>query len=384
MVTTMNANDQSGEGFAPGNCKRLVVKIGSSLLVDDNGQMRKAWLQTVCDDVAAQISAGQKVIIVSSGAIALGARRLGLVKGGRDSLADAQAAAAVGQMMLSGLWSRLLAKHGLLAAQMLLTLDDMESRRRYLNATTTLEKLVEIGAVPVINENDSVATEEIRFGDNDRLAASVAQAVQANGLVLISDVDGLYTANPSNDPDAKHIPHVENIDSDINALADDGKGSSMGTGGMSSKIAAARMATQAGIRTAIVSGRHDNPLRRLTNENAGTLFAPRQGAGAARKTWLAARKSVAGTLMIDTGAVRALRQGASLLAAGIVEVEGDFHRGDLVTIQTLEGETLAQGLIEYDATSVRRIIGHRSEEHEALLGLPPRSAVVHRDDMVLL
>lgn len=377
------ATDIKAAAFTPEHCPSLVVKIGSSLLVDDDGNIRAQWLETLCDDIAARIASGQHIIIISSGAIALGARRLGFSKGGRASLADAQAAAAVGQIMLSGLWSQLLEKRGILSGQLLLTLDDMEDRRRYLNAVTTLQRLAETGAVPVVNENDSVATEEIRFGDNDRLAASVAQAVRADGLILMSDVDGLYSANPADDPAAKRYELVRAIDDSITALADDKHRSAMGTGGMGSKLIAAKMATETGVITAIISGTYAHPLRRLDHGHAGTVFMA-QTAGAARKTWLAGRKAAAGTLVIDSGAAQALSEGASLLAAGITAIKGAFHRGDLVAIADHSGAILAQGLAEYDAAAVKTIMGRRSDEHENLLGHAPRRAVVHRDHMVLL
>ncbi|WOE75714.1 glutamate 5-kinase [Alterisphingorhabdus coralli] len=375
--------DLTAARFAPEHCPRLVIKIGSSLLVDDSGALRESWMQSLCADIAERIKAGQKLIIVCSGAIALGARRLGLAQGGRATLADAQAAAAVGQIALSRFWQEALSDHGFIAAQILLTLDDMEDRRRYLNATATLERLMETQAVPVINENDSVATEEIRFGDNDRLAASVAQAVRAGGLLLMSDVDGLYTANPAKDSAAKRIATVETIDSSTTGLADDGEGSLMGTGGMASKLAAAKLATEAGIATAIISGRHDHPLQHFTKGDSGTIFAPSMSPKA-RKSWLASRQSARGTITVDDGAVRALLNGASLLAAGITAIEGEFLRGDLIRLCGTNGTAIAQGLSEYDADVARKVMGRRSEEHQAILGTTPRRAVVHRDHMVLL
>ncbi|MEO1043831.1 MAG: glutamate 5-kinase [Pseudomonadota bacterium] len=376
-------SDLSVSNFAPEHCRRLVIKIGSSLLVDSDGTLRESWMQSLGTDIAERVAAGQKIIIVCSGAIALGARRLGLGHGGRATLADAQAAAAVGQIALSRLWQDILSGRGLIAAQILLTLGDMEDRSRYLNATATLERLIETGTVPVINENDSVATEEIRFGDNDRLAANLAQAARAGGLLLMSDVDGLYTANPAHDPEATLIRHVETIDTRTTRLADDGDGSLMGTGGMASKLAAAGLATEAGIATAIISGRPDHPLRHFATIGTGTIFAA-SPSPSARKSWLAARQKAAGSITIDDGAVRALQQGASLLAAGMTALHGDFLRGDLVRIIASDGSAIAQGLSEYDADIARYLMGRRSEEHQAILGTTPRSAVVHRDHMVLL
>ncbi|TXC70048.1 glutamate 5-kinase [Sphingomonas ginsenosidivorax] len=365
--------------FAPANCARLIVKVGSALLVDPDGAVRRAWLASLVADIAARITAGQQVAIVSSGAIALGARRLGLAKGGRASLEDAQAAAATGQIALSQVWAELLGAEQLNAAQILVTLDDLEDRRRYLNAAATLNRLLGLGVVPVINENDSVATEEIRFGDNDRLAARVAQAAGAQGVLLLSDVDGLYDANPSRNPDARHIPQVARIDDGIAAMADGGSGSGMGSGGMASKIAAARIATGAGIPLAIASGRIDHPLSTPARH---TLFAAERTA-TARKAWLAGGLTAKGAIHVDAGAATALAKGGSLLAAGATRIDGGFARGDLVTIEGPAG-TIARGLAEYDAADVGRLLGRRSDEHADLLGYAPRSALVHRNHLALL
>ncbi|RHW18531.1 glutamate 5-kinase [Sphingomonas gilva] len=363
--------------FDAASCPRLIVKIGSALLVDPDGGVRRSWLAGVVADIAARVREGQQVAVVSSGAIALGARRLGLAKGGRASLEDAQAAAATGQIALSQAWAELLADEGLTAAQMLVTLDDLEDRRRYLNAAATLDRLLGLGAVPVINENDSVATAEIRFGDNDRLAARVAQAAGAHGVVLLSDVDGLYDRNPAL-PGAEHIARVDRIDAAIEAMADDGSASGMGSGGMVSKIAAARIACQAGVALAIASGRIDRPLSAPARH---TLFAPERR-GRARKAWLAGRLSAKGAIVVDAGAAHALGQGRSLLAAGATAITGRFARGDLVTIEGPDG-IIARGLSEYDAADAQRLLGRRSEEHGAILGYAPRAALVHRNHMVL-
>ncbi len=362
-------------------CRRLVVKVGSSLLVGRDG-VRRGWLEGLVAELAAARARGQDVIVVSSGAIALGAARLGLDKGGRASLADAQAAAAVGQIALSGLWAELLGAHGLTAAQLLLTLEDLEERRRYLNATATLTRLLDAGAVPVINENDSVATQEIRFGDNDRLAARVAQAAQAQGVLLLSDVDGLYDRNPA-DPGARLLDEVRGVTAEIHAMASGGSSSGMGSGGMTSKLQAAEIAERAGIALAIASGLHDAPIARALGEGIGTLFLPRRKDGA-RKAWLGGRLHLKGTLVVDAGAARALGKGSSLLAAGIAAVEGEFRRGDAVAVRDAEGQVLAHGLSEYDAAECRAIMGRQSADHAALLGYAPRPAVVHRDQMVLL
>lgn len=362
-------------------CPRLVVKVGSSLLVGKEG-VRRGWLEGLVAEIAAAKARGQEVIVVSSGSIALGAARLGLDKGGRGSLADAQAAAAVGQIALSGLWADLLGAHGITAAQLLLTLEDLEDRRRYLNATATLTRLLDAGAVPVINENDSVATQEIRFGDNDRLAARVAQAAQASAVLLLSDVDGLFDRNPA-EPGAVRLSEVRGVTAEIHAMATGGSSSGMGSGGMTSKLQAAEIAERAGIALAIASGLHDAPVARATEQGIGTLFLPKRK-DAGRKAWLGGRLRLKGALVIDAGAARALGKGSSLLAAGIVSVEGEFQRGDAVAVRDEAGTVLAHGLAEYDAVECARLMGHQSAEHAAILGYAPRSAVVHRDQMVVL
>lgn len=366
--------------FTPAACPRLIVKVGSALLVDGDGHVRHDWLASLVADLAACIAAGQQVAVVSSGAIALGARRLGLAKGGRASLEDAQAAAATGQIALAGAWAALIGEHGLTAAQMLVTLDDLEDRRRYLNAAATLDRLLGLRVVPVINENDSVATAEIRFGDNDRLAARVAVAARASGVILLSDVDGLHTADPARDALATRIAEVATIDARIEAMASDGSGSGLGSGGMASKIAAARIATQGGAALMIASGLTDHPLARALAGGVGTVFAavtrPRP-----RLAWLAGRARVRGTIHVDAGAAAAIARGASLLPAGIVRVDGGFVRGDLVAIAGPAGD-VARGLSEYDAVEVARIAGAPRDAVAALLGHTPRSAVVHRDQMV--
>ena len=365
--------------FPPSSCSRLIIKIGSALLVDPDGGVRRAWLEGIAADIAARAKAGQQIAVVSSGAIALGARRLCLPKGGRASLEDAQAAAATGQIALSHVWAEVLGAHGLTAAQILVTLDDLEDRRRYLNAAATLDRLLGLGVVPVLNENDSVATEEIRFGDNDRLAARVAQAAGAQGLVLLSDIDGLYDRNPAL-PGAVHIPLIERIDGTIERMADRGSASGMGSGGMVSKIEAARIANAAGAHLAIANGRVDRPLSATARHS---LFVAEKAASA-RKAWLAGRLTVRGCITIDGGAVSALRQGKSLLAAGATAVSGQFARGDVIEIADVDGARIARGLSEYDATDAARIAGTRSDAHAALLGYAPRAALVHCDHMVLL
>ncbi len=374
-----DATPSSDAPFGP----RLVVKVGSSLLVAPDGTVRRDWLAGLVADIAQRATAGQQVVVVSSGAIALGARRLGLTKGGRASLEDAQAAAATGQIALSSVWAELLGAHGLTAAQLLVTLDDLEDRRRYLNVAATLGRLLKLGVVPVVNENDSVATEEIRFGDNDRLAARVGAAARANGVILLSDIDGLYDSNPHANPDARMIAHVDTIDANILAMADGRSSSGMGSGGMVSKVEAARIATAAGATLAIASGRIDHPLARFAQTGHGTVFAAARHAPA-RKAWLSGGITDRGTIRVDAGAVAALTSGRSLLPAGAVAVEGDFARGDLIRIVDGNGRTIARGLTEYDAADATRIVGRRSDELGDLLGYAPRSALVHRNHMALL
>lgn len=360
---------------------RLVVKVGSSLLVKQ-GQAESAWLNSLAQDISALHARGQKVIVVSSGAIALGAAKLGLDKGGRGSLADAQAAAAVGQVELARLWSEALGRHGLVAAQMLVTLGDLEERRRYLNAAATLERLLETGAVPVVNENDSVATEEIRFGDNDRLAARVAQAAGVAGVVLLSDVDGLYDRDPGDDG-AELVQRVDGVTPEVLAMASSASSSGLGSGGMTSKLQAAEIAERAGIALAIVNGTWESPLAVAAERDRGTLFLPRRR-DKARKAWLGGRLAPKGVLVVDEGCSAALAEGASLLAAGVTAVEGEFRRGDLVAIQSQRGDRLAQGLVEYDVSECRAILGLKLEEQAEVLGYAPRGCMVHRDHMVLL
>lgn len=376
MVADLNA------AFLPTSCPLLVVKVGSSLLVQPDGSVRRQWLETLVADISARHKAGQRVVIVTSGAIALGARRLGFEKGGRSSLADAQAAASVGQIVLSGIWADLLDAQSLAAAQMLVTLDDLEDRRRYLNIAATLDRLLGAGAVPVINENDSVATEEIRFGDNDRLAARVAQAAGASGVILLSDVDGLFDRAPHL-PGAMLLPTIAKIDGHVRIMVAEGSSSGMGSGGMASKLDAADIATRAGIGLVIASGLRDHPLAALETGGPSTFFAPRDG-GSARKSWLGGRLTVKGRIRVDAGAIQALMSGSSLLPAGALSVEGEFKRGDVIDISDDDGIAVARGLSEYDAVDAARICGHRSSELADILGTVPRSVLVHRDQLVLL
>lgn len=361
---------------------RLVLKVGSALLVGKDGEPRRAWLTLLVAEIAAARARGQDVIVVSSGAIALGARKLGLARGGRGSLADAQAAAAVGQIALAGLWAELLAAHGLIAAQVLLTLEDLEDRRRYLNVTATLGTLLASGAVPVINENDTVATEEIRFGDNDRLAARVGQAAGASAVLLLSDIDGLYDRDPRLEG-AVRIPVVRGVTPEIHAMATGGSSSGLGSGGMTSKLQAAEIAGLAGIALAIIDGRPESPIAAALGAERGTLFCP-PGRARARKAWLGGKLRMKGSVTVDSGAAAALSRGSSLLAAGVTAVEGAFLRGDAIAVLGPDGAILARGLSEYDAAECAALMGHPSAEHEALLGYAPRSALIHRDQLVML
>jgi glutamate 5-kinase len=360
----------------------LVIKLGSALVVDaDRAAPRTDWLDGVAADIAAARARGTQVIVVSSGAIALARFTLGLTQP-RLRLEEKQAAAAVGQIRLAQAWSQALASQGLIAAQLLLTLGDTEDRRRYLNARETLRTLLALGCVPVINENDSVATAEIRFGDNDRLAARVAEMVQADQLILLSDIDGLYTADPKRDPRAAHLPVVHALTPEIEAMGGDPpRGYS--SGGMRTKLLAARIATRAGAAMAIALGHRERPLAALIDGARCTWFLPAAEARSARKSWIAGSLQPAGAYTVDAGAARALTAGGSLLPAGVRQVGGQFQQGDAVLVLGPDGETLGQGLTAYDAADAARLAGHRSDEIEALLGWRGRDELIHRDDLVL-
>jgi glutamate 5-kinase len=365
------------------SAQRLVVKVGSALLVDpDEAAPRIAWLAGIAADIADLRRRGADVIVVSSGAIALARRALHLTQK-RLRLEEKQAAAAVGQIRLAQAWSEALSAQNLTAAQLLLTLDDTEDRRRYLNARATLNTLLQLGCIPVINENDTVATTEIRFGDNDRLAARVAEMLQADQLVLLSDIDGLYTADPRRDPTAEHIPVVPAISPEIEAMGGEPP-PGYSSGGMRTKLAAARIATQAGCAMAIARGYTDRPLTALAQGARCTWFLPAPEGRSARKSWIAGALAPLGTLIVDAGAARALRAGRSLLPAGVRAAEGSFQRGDPVVIAAPDGTALARGLSAYASADAQRIIGHRSDEIEAILGWRGRDEIVHRDDLVLL
>jgi len=368
-------------GFALTECHRLVIKVGSSLLTGDDGHVHRGWLEGLAADIAALQSAGHDVLIVSSGAIAIGSTVLGINKS-RARLEDLQAAAAAGQVQLVHAYQEALGPNGISAAQILLTPEDTENRRRFLNARGTLEKLLERKVVPIINENDTVATEEIRYGDNDRLAARVAQMVMADALVLLSDVDGLYNADPGSNADAEHIPVVRKITDEIQAMAGETK-SEIGSGGMSTKVQAARIATLAGCSTIIASGVIERPLEVLAAGGKCTVFRADGTPAAARKQWLAGVLEVRGELRLDGGAVAALIQGKSLLPVGVVEVVGNFRRGDVVTLVDSAGRELGRGLAEYADEEAARIAGCHSEQIEEQLGYRGRSVMVHRDELVL-
>lgn len=361
------------------DARRLVVKIGSALLVGSRG-LREEWLAGLCADVTAWRARGTEVVVVTSGSIALGRRMLGLTEGSL-ALEQAQAAAAVGQIRLAQAYAAALSPHGVMAGQVLMTLEDSENRRRYLNSRATLTRLLSLGVVPIVNENDTVATDEIRFGDNDRLAAQIAVMVGADQLLLLSDVDGLYTANPRTDSTARHLPIIEHLTPEIEAMAGDPV-SGISKGGMKTKLMAARIAMQGGCALAIAEGSPIGPLSAVADGGRTTWFLPEHDPQTARKRWIAAMKP-RGEVVIDAGAAHALAQGRSLLPAGVVSVSGSFGRGDPLRVTGPDGAELAQGLARYSCDEARAIAGLRSAEVEAVLGYGPRAALIHRDDMVV-
>ena len=362
--------------------KRIVIKIGSVLLVEQEaGTIHRRWLNALADDIAGLVRDGSEVILVSSGAIAVGRRHLGLTPG-RLKLEESQAAAATGQIRLAHAYLETLARHDIAVAQVLLTLDDTEDRRRHLNARGTLSTLLRLGTVPVINENDTVATSEIRFGDNDRLAARVAAMMNADTLVLLSDIDGLYSADPRLRPDAEFIPEVSAITPEIEAMAGRAQ-PGHSSGGMVTKLDAARIAVGAGCRMVIADGRELHPLAAIENGARATWFLSQVEPRSARKRYIAGSLKPAGNLILDEGARRALGAGKSLLPAGVTAIEGEFQRGDAVVLRSPDGAEIARGLSAYSAVEARRIIGHKSREIEAILGYRGREELVHRDDLVL-
>ncbi len=362
--------------------RRIVVKVGSSLLVDTTaGKLHESWLTALIADLAPLHRDGRDIIVVSSGAIALGRAVLKLPQGSLK-LEDSQAAAAVGQIALARTWAEALSQHGLAAGQVLVTLGDTEERRRYLNARSTIDKLLEWRAVPVINENDTVATSEIRYGDNDRLAARVATMVSADLLVLLSDVDGLYDAPPGTASTAQHIPRVDRITPEIEAMAG-AAGSELSRGGMQTKLEAAKIATGAGTYMIIASGRVEHPLRAIGQGARCTWFTAVENPVTARKKWIAGSLEPRGTLTIDAGAVAALRRGNSLLPVGVVKVEGNFARGDAVIIRGPDGAEIGRGLCAYDAEDAQKIVGRASADIASIIGFSGRAEIVHRDNLVI-
>ncbi len=364
------------------SARRIVVKIGSALLADRaTGKLNAAWLSSLMDDVAALTKSGKDIVLVSSGAIALGRNTLKLPKGPLE-LEQSQAAAAVGQISLAHAYQELAQARGLIAAQILLTLGDTEERRRYLNARHTIEQLLALKAIPVVNENDTVATTEIRYGDNDRLSARVASMVSADCLVLLSDIDGLYTAPPNDDPNAKHIPFVTEITPEIEAMAGDA-GTELSKGGMKTKVEAARIALAAGTNMVITTGKIMHPLRAISDGAKVTWFLAKSDPVTAKKRWIAGQLEPAGRITIDAGAEKALLSGKSLLPAGVTRVDGDFDRGDAVIIRASDGRELGRGLIAYAKEDAKRIIGKKSGAISEILGYEGPDTLIHRDDMAL-
>ena len=362
--------------------RRIVVKIGSALLVErENGRLKTEWLASLMDDVAALAKSGKDVVLVSSGAIALGRHTLKLPKGALE-LEQSQAAAAVGQISLAHAYQEMAQARGLVAAQVLLTLGDTEERRRYLNARNTIATLLALKTIPVVNENDTVATTEIRYGDNDRLSARVASMISADCLVLLSDIDGLYSAPPNEDANAKHIPLVTEITPDIEAMAGDA-GTELSKGGMKTKVEAGRIALGAGTNMVITTGKVLNPLRAISDGAKVTWFLAKSDPVTARKRWLSGQLVPSGQVFVDAGAEKALLSGKSLLPAGVTRVEGEFDRGDAVVIRAADGRELGRGLVAYAKADALRILGKRSSEISAILGYDGRDTLIHRDDMAL-
>ena len=373
---------RSGQRPQLRDARRIVVKIGSALLVEpSSGAIHRQWLAALAEDLAALRARGSEVIVVSSGAIAAGRRHLGLTRQA-IKLEESQAAAATGQIRLAHAYQDALARHDITVAQILLTLDDTEERRRHLNARSTLDTLLQLGAMPVINENDTVATAEIRYGDNDRLAARVAVMTNADLLVLLSDIDGLYSADPRRDPEAAFIPLVERISPEIEAMAGAAP-AGYSSGGMVTKLAAARVAVQGGCHMLIADGRVQNPLAAVEAGARSTWFLAEVEPRTARKRWIAGSLKPRGQIAVDAGALKALGSGKSLLPAGVTGVEGSFERGDSVVLLDPEGREVGRGLIAYGAADARQIIGHKSRDIEARLGYRGREELIHRDDLVL-
>ncbi|PQA85556.1 glutamate 5-kinase [Hyphococcus luteus] len=382
MSSNLNRNAAQGAASAAAHAaKRLVIKVGSAILCGPDG-VREAWLSTLAADIVELRAGGVEIVVVTSGAIAIGRNRLGLK--GALRLDEKQAASAAGQAALAQGWQAAFTPHDIAIAQVLLTLEDTENRRRYLNARATLRTLLGLGALPLVNENDTIATSEIRYGDNDRLAAHAAQLVESDLLVILSDIDGLYTADPRKDGSAKHIPLVEAITPEIERAAGGvNQSAGVGSGGMASKVAAAKIAGGAGCDTVIAPGLVDHPLKAVLDGGPATLFRASITHEGARRQWIAGRLKPSGRIVIDDGAAKALENGASLLPAGVKDVEGAFARGDAVEIVTLDGQSIGQGLIAFDAGDARKIAGAKSDRIEALLGYRRRPAMVEKDDLIL-
>ena len=361
--------------------KRIVIKIGSALLVDRDSGLKQAWLKSLCADVHMLREAGCEVLLVSSGAIALGRKQLGLPLRVLK-LEESQAAAATGQILLSRAYSEALGEYDYQAGQVLLTLGDTEERRRYINARETVSTLLKLGAVPIINENDTVATSEIRYGDNDRLAARVATMVSADLLILLSDIDGFYSGIPGKDDSAKRYDRITEITSEIEAMAGDA-GTELSKGGMVTKLEAGKIAMAAGTSMVITSGKELNPIKALFEGANATWFEAKETPVTARKKWIAGQIELGGSIIIDAGAARALAKGKSLLPAGVTDVKGDFSRGDVVAIVSTEGQELGCGLVSYGASDASQIAGCQSDEIESILGMTSRAALIHRDNLVL-
>lgn len=365
------------------DAKRIVVKIGSSLVVDDKtGTIHRQWLNSFLDDIVQYWQQGQDVVIVSSGAIALGRRHLHFNQHPLQ-LEEKQASASVGQIRLAHAYQEILEKQGISVAQILLTLDDSENRKRYLNAKNTLETLLKLRVIPIINENDTIATAEIRFGDNDRLAARVAQMISADTLVLLSDIDGLYTANPRLNADAQFIPEVKKLTPEILAMAGD-SATQYGSGGMITKLAAAKIALASGCRMVIAAGKHLSPLTRIDKTEMNTWFIPDTSPSNARKIWIAQHLKPHGFITIDAGAINALQQGKSLLSVGVIAIEGEFHKGDAVCVMDTNKQEIARGLMNYSSHEARKIMGQKSSAYETILGYRGCEEMIHRNDLVLI
>ena len=381
MVAVTGAASDAAAAIESANT--IIIKIGSSLLVEDaHGAVNSAWLANVASDIAMLREAGKNVVVVSSGAIALGRRELG-IDGRELALEEKQAAAATGQVMLAHAWREAMATHGIGVAQILLSPEDTESRRRHLNARATMGALLELGAVPVVNENDTVATAEIRFGDNDRLAARVAAMISADLLVLLSDIDGLYSANPRHSSDAVHVAQVDSLNDEVMAMAGSAN-AAYASGGMVTKLEAARIAMNAGCGMIICNGQGARPLSAVMNGARHTLFRAEHSPLTARKRWIGGSLTPRGALRVDAGALRAIRQGRSLLPAGVTSASGSFDRGDLIAIEDETGQVIGHGLTAYSAADTRVILGHKSREIEGLLGYRGRDEVVHADNLVML